>query len=1622
MDLENDTWEVINSYFRDIPNSLVRHHIDSYNDFIQNKIPLILSNTSKNPPIILIDKEDNNITYEINIDYGCKNHDNYKIAKPTIKNYPSGSIRQLYPNEARLKNLTYGADFLYSVEIYFTMKKNGVTILERVPHPNNTSINTTNTTSTNTSSLLEDMYLGKIPIMLKSDLCVLNESSGEMLSQMGEDPYDLGGYFILDGAEKTIISQERKAENIVFLNTVPQTSGSEKYTHFAEVKCVSDEAFSKARTVKVQLERTGPITVRLGQKNPLLKMNNNRDVPLFIMFRALGVESDKEILQYIIGNLQGELAIKMMEILRPSVLDSYILEEKIYDRERAEAYLVKLPSRGQQTDKKGVFSEILKNKVTKLSFLYDTFTEALFPHISSTGNISKAKAFYLGYVVRRLLLLQMGLEKDTDRDSFINKRIDLSGFMMSTLFRDAFDQMIRNVRVRIDEEYRFNYKQYSGENILNLINENNYRKIFSSERFKEHFNNQLKIGNIGEKKGVVQALDRETRNRTIAHLRRVIDYVPNGANTSTARHRLHATQYGCVCPIETPEGKNVGMSKGLAIISHITFGCLTKPIIDFCINKGVEVIDDLVTLEVENLSKIFVNGNWIGCHRNPEELTNIFRLYRRNGLINIFTSISWEKSVNEIKIYTDGGRFVRPLYIIENKNILIQPRHIKEIKAKNLTFTDLVSGFGQRKEEYNYYDCGIKDVNILGLTNFSDNLLSKLQETQAIIEYVDSQEFDTTLLSIGFNISPQSLLKFTHVELHPSMFLSFNAHLLPFTNFNPSIRSIYSSKHVKQGITTYAMNFNNRIDTNSVILNNPEKPLIMCRLHNVLGVDKFGNGQNVFVAVGKYNYNQEDAIVGNQNAIDMGLFNITNYKRYSDNEKKDPKTGEEHHFYNPEYQSEIPEYPEELMPKSRMHYSKIDKYGLPIKGSYLEKNDIVVGKYMKGKNEKGEEEYKDMSIDVKLGGEDSFIDKVYTCQTNEDGDRMVKIRTCKMRPPIMGDKFASRNAQKGTLGIVLKKEDLPYTEDGIVPDLILDPSSYPSRMTISQFIEMLFGNMATELGLFGCYNTFDTVNIEEINDILETKLGLTSMGNRILYNGYTGEQMESTIFTGVLYYERLKLLVDDKINTRVSGERINGVPIPGGAYTVKERQTVAGRANGGGLKIGEMEREALISHGIWGFIKESFIERCDKFIIQVSKSSGEIIIGNPQTGQFYDNISDGMVSYQLAESVSNKNVTNADNIIGLNMYDQKTTDYVQLVVPYTFKVLIQEMQGMCMNVRLNVDYIHELLAKNDESDDMLELSQDEIDAMMEQDQDLENTVELEDEQDLEEEQEEQEEQGGGGNKQDLENPARKQDKQDLEGQEGVYDEDDDDIYGGGTMDENNDELLKESEFNNNKSINGGFQRANLNPDLVMQNQNIQNQNQLHQPNMEVDHSIGGSMEENGKIDLSQYGGVKPEFDIKSRDDDNVIEDVNSKLLGLQTGGMKETFESAKTQGINNILNNNSNNNMNMNNNSQYPMQMQQQPMQNGGLNMSFNGQQSMQQAPMQQQMQHKMQQQFPIQMQQQMQQMQQQFPMQQGGMNNSNNPLNLNNNIKVVSLDTKISDGFFYSGSNNLDPFTNSRK
>ena len=1636
MNLETDTWDVINSYFKHTPNPLVRHHIDSYNDFIQNKIPLIFQNLTKNPPFVLIDANDNTIIYEIKIYYGGKNSNKYSFKKPTVKSFPSGEIRQLFPNEARLKNITYGCDFFYSIDIEYTIKKNDKPIegFEKVLMTD--------------EPFLNNIYLGKIPIMLKSDLCVLKGHHDELVTQMGEDPYDLGGYFIIDGAEKTIVSQERKAENIIFLETLPISKDQiPKYTHRAEIKCVSDEAFSRARTVKVEIEKQGTITVRLGQSTPFLLPNKNRDIPLFIMFRVLGVETDKQILEYIVGDIDNDdiLTNQLLELLRPSILDEFILEEEIYNKESAELYLTKFSRKTTDKDSKDEHTKLnlgeTRNKFAKLSYLYNDLKDVFFPHIAELGNLNKNKAYYLGYVTRKLLLLRLGIEKDTDRDNFANKRIDLSGFLMSTLFRDAFEQVHYNARVRVNETYTFNHTEFSGEDILKIINESNINKIYSDEKFNKHFNGQLKIGTIGQKQGVVHSLERTTRNLTIAHLRKIIDNIGDSGKPSLSRRRLHATQYGCVCPSDTPEGQNGGLTKGLAIISHITFGSKSSPIVNFCIKNGVELLDDFLPKELIKLTKVIINGHWIGCHRNPELFLMLFKSYRRNGLINIFNSISWERSNNEIKIFSDGGRFIRPLYIIEKNNILLQPHHITKLKEETIIFKDFLIGFGKRKEDYDFYSNDVKDITHIGVDNQTSmttmDTIKKLKETQGIIEYIDSEEFNTTLLSIGFNISHTSLQKYTHVELHPSMILSFNVHLLPFMQYSPGPRVIFSSKQVKQGISTYAMNFNNRIDNASYILNYPEKPLITTRFNNIIGNEKLGYGQNVFVAIVKYNYNQEDAMVANQSSMDMGLFGTSHYKRYADNELIDHETGEEHHLYNPMYKSEIDTYPtdEQLKPNNnKTIYEHLDKYGLPKIGTYLKDDDIVIGKYMKGKGERNKDVYKDMSTKVKPDNVGSLIDRVYTCQTNSNGDRMVKVRTCQYRKPVMGDKFASRNGQKGTFGLMMKKEDMPYTEDGITPDILLDPFSYPKRMTINQFIEILFGNLAAELGFQGLYTPFETINTEQINDILETKLGLLSMGERTLYNGLTGEQMMVSVFSGPIFYERLKMMVDDKINYRTTGTRTDkeGIPKPSGLYNTS-RQPVAGRAKGGGLRLGEMERDALLSHGIWGFLKESYVEKSDKFMIQVSKTTGEITISNPEKNLFYDSIKDGITSYQVDDDTSYNNITN-DKIKGVNLYNQKTVDFVNLIVPYTFKLLIQEMQGLGMSVKLDVYTLFKLHNKNSENNDeennIIEMTEEDIDTMLTINDDDEE--ENEEEENEEEENEEEENENEDDNEDDdtnevLNGGTKSEDEYDNDNDdEKINDEDDEDNKDDeDNEDDENDELMNNNNslqggngnFNNNNSdsdsdnennnevlnnnsmiggLNTNFQRANLNPNINTQshNPNQNNPNQINPNQINPNQNLIG-------------GGTREQFEIKEDEDVKTIEELNNNLLGIQNGGELDHINNAKQQGINNMMSSQSE--------TQLPTTQNHQQ----GLNMTFGTQNGGMQQPQQNQQPQTPQQ--PLQQHQPQQHQPQQNPNYSGGnvQQQNLNRVNFDTNIKVVEIDSSKNDGYLYGNNKNLDPFKN---
>ena len=1301
--MDEDTLHILHSYFKEFPKWLAKHQLDSYNDFINNQIPLILKTKNKHS-VYLFDKEFNNnkITYQINIYFAGKNGDKYTLSLPSIYDHDKEKMRPLFPNEARLKNLTYGIDFFYDLEIEYIVKEDDNIILQEM------------LSNRMDTSFLQNIYLGKIPIMIQSDMCYLNSIPTEGLKQFGESRYEPGGYFIIDGREKVILGLERKAENIIFLNNITDSTNSLKYTKIAEIKCRSNDAFGFARTNKIQLETSGCITFRIGQQKSFIKERDLspefgfRDVPIFIIFRYLGVETDKEIINLIVGNTVSELSVKLGKLLQNSINDPFVKHFNVYSQQDAENYLEPLVSRSNINITGNKLKEIRKGKTNRLSWLYQTMDSDLFPHI---GKNNKHKAYYLAYVVRKLLLFELGIEKETSRDTFANKRVDTSGFLLASLFHLALERgILYNSGMIIRRNYDTNYKEFSGKDIMNIINENNVKSIFNFDLFNSKFMGQLKKGSAGENKvGSVQVLDRINTYSAISHIRRINDPVLGGRVQDDQR-RLNVSQFGYMCPCESPEGQNIGLRKALAILTNITVGYPINQLKEFCYQYGVKELDTLSISDIHHYAKVFINGSWVGCSYHPDNLVKEFKLRRRNGLINATTSISWYSEKNEVYIYCDNGRITRPMYIIENNELLIRDKDINEVKEGKKCFTDLLFSRLKRqdKNDNDLTNSLVQNVDVIGLSKMDkEGLHEKLKENQAVVEYIDIHEMDTIMVSQTLEIPMNAKFQYSHADIHPVIMLGSMVQMSPLINHGQGGKYYGHSKHIKQSVSYPADNYHHRIDTTSYLLHNPERPLIQTRMTEVMNHHKLGSGNNIIVAVAYYNgYNQEDSILVNKTSLDMGLFDSSKYKMFEQFEKRDQKIGSEERFYNPLYKEEVEAYPDEVKIGNEDVYKKLDKFGFVKEGSELYTDDVIMGKYMLLKDEKGQSVYSDKSVKMDSGNIDigyhGYVDKVFTCKTNRSGDRLCKIRVSKRKKPENGDKFASRCGQKGTVGLMIPREDMPYTQDGIVPDFVIHPSAFPKRMTLQQLIEMIYGRMAVESGFLGMANNLEKFDVTEICQVLTDKMDLTYYGDEVLYNGIYGEQMDVKIFMGPIYYQRLKLMVADKINARASGQRTtDGVPIPGGAYTAKDRQVVSGRAQGGGIKIGEMERDSLIAHGVSGFLNERDMVRGDKFIIYVSKSNGEISIGNPDKGIYFDSLQDGPMSYHITDMVG----SGKKDIIGVNTYGKLQSGFVKLTVPYSTVLLIRELNGLGMFMRLKPEVIKMIVDKQETKgklDDMVD--------------------------------------------------------------------------------------------------------------------------------------------------------------------------------------------------------------------------------------------------------------------------------------------------------------------------------
>ncbi len=1228
--MENIGWKIIDKMFKENPQFLIKHHIDSYNNFFSKGIVNIFQSSN---PFKYCAEPDKKLGYRYNAEIflGGKNGDKIYYGKPMIvdKNQLGGEREHyMIPNEARLRNMTYAFTIHYDVLIEYTLyvkekdEKGNETgkILKKTPDMEGMTV------------LYEKIYLGKFPIMLQSDLCILNKLTPEVRFNMGECRNDNGGYFIIDGKEKCIMSQEGRANNMLYV----KDDFSEEYICSAEIRSVSEDASKPVRTLAVRIVRDQP-----SLSNHQIKVtvpNVRKPVPLFIVMRALGVISDRDIIKHCL--LDMNKYEEYIDLFRPSVHDAgYIFTQQ------AAINYIKTLTKGRSQEH---VLEILMNY-----FL---------PHIGELN--FEIKALYLGYMVKRLLLVYTKTEKETDRDSYRYKRIEQPGMLLYGLFREWFKKQLDAIHLAIDKKYYWNNNEtnYSNENFKDLIglNKNEFFNIRLVEQgFKKAFKGNWGADAHTKRMGVVQDLTRLSYYYSLCQLRKTnLPLSADGAKVVAPR-RLNATQYGYLCPIHSPDGGNVGLHKHLSVSTHITSGCPMTPYINYLKKLKIKFLEECNIDYISKTTKIFLNGTWLGVTSTPLELTKIMRLHRRNNLINIYTSIFFDIKRNEVHICTDAGRPTRPLIYMFGDELSIERDDIlKRFEEDKINWQQIIYGFGNDKD-YLRDECSIK---------FTKQEMTKLIGNSSIVEYIDTQEGEGMLLAKSqMNRGQYMKNRITHAEIHPSLILSIMANQCIYAPNNPYPRNAFSCGQGKQAVSLFHSNFTNRIDKSSLVLNYGQIPLTKSRYFTYATKNQHPYGENAIVAIMCYSgYNVEDAVILNGGSLKRGLFRTTYYNSYEAHEEMENVGGakETKIFINPMKDNQVSRL------KEGFDYSKLNEQtGIIIENSIVDEKTIMMGMAVSN-----DEDLVDSSVKPKKG-QTGIVDKSYISK-NIEGKRIAKVRIRAERIPAIGDKFCSRAGQKGTIGIILPEKDMPTTADGIRPDIIVNPHAMPSRMTIGHLVETLTSKVSCIFGGFtDCTAFVNKGPKHKILGELLTKQKYHSDGTEILYNGMTGEQLEADIYIGPTYYNRLKHMPKDKINYRARGPR-----------TALTRQTVQGRANNGGLRIGEMDRDCLIAHGLSHFISESMLVRGDEYKMAVCNKTGYIAIFNQRNNVYLSPMADGPIKFNNISQFET-------NLVNISKFGR---DFSIVNVPYAFKLLVQELQTMNCSMRIiteeNVDKIYDMMS------------------------------------------------------------------------------------------------------------------------------------------------------------------------------------------------------------------------------------------------------------------------------------------------------------------------------------------
>jgi len=1166
-----EPYQIIESYFEGKHlDRLVRHQIESYNNFVNYQIQRTID--MFNP--VKIHSENDFIEEKQMYMLECSiQFNNFKLYPPQIHEN-NGATKIMLPQEAKLRNFTYASTMTIDIDIEYTIRNTECMNTPRVIKKTIPKIN-----------------IGKMPIMLKSSICVLNQNNNFTNSQLtGECIMDSGGYFIIKGSEKTVIGQERAAENRIYCFDVKKNST--KWLWSAEIKSVPDFKCISPKQVQMMVS-----TKNNGFGNGIF-VNIPRvkqPIELFILFRAFGITTDKDICKHILLDINNDETKVMLQHLHASIIDA----NEYLTQEAAIQYITNY----------AIYTPINMDRETgiqkKREFTLDIIENDIFPHCKTKSQ----KIFLLGYMTAKLLSAKLGWRDADDRDSYLNKRIELTGTLLNNLFRNYFNKLVKEMQKQIVREINTGSWR-SSEDYGNIVNMTNIYKIMKSTTIENGINRALSTGDFSIKQsnsskvGVAQVLSRLTYASSLSHLRRINTPLEKSGELIAPR-KLHNTIWGFLCPAETPEGQSIGIVKNISYMAHLTISTNSSALYDY-IQPYITTFENIQdTTDLYKSVKVFVNGAWQGVTDTPTELYTDLKMKKHTGIINIYTSIVFDYKLMEIRICNDGGRLTRPVLRVKNNKAIITADIIKKLVDKNLTWNDLLT------------NCNIDE---------------------SVIEYIDPEEQNYAMIAMKSKnsyLQKSSHFNYTHCEIHPSTIFGVLASCVPFPDHNQAPRNTYQCAMGKQAMGVYATNYDKRMDKTAYVLNYPTRPLVDTRIMNFLHLNKIPSGTQIHVAIMTHTgYNQEDSVLINKASIDRGLFLATIYHTEKDEDKN---------IIRDEIIRCKPD-PAKTKGIKFGNYDKLNADGFIPVNERVENRDVIIAKIVPIKENRNDPtkviKYEDQSKTFRTT-EDTYIDKNFTGR-NGDGYNFAKVRTRVLRKPTLGDKFSSRHGQKGTAGNIIPECDMPFTKSGLRPDIIINPHAIPSRMTIGQLKETLLGKVLLELGMFGDGTSFGNLDVKTIAAEL-LNLGYESYGNELMYNGLTGEQLETNIFLGPVFYQRLKHMVADKQHSRSIGPMVN-----------LTRQPAEGRSRDGGFRIGEMERDVMIAHGMTRFCKERMYDVSDKYNVHVCKKCGMVASFN-----------DGKKS---------KLHTSGDFSIHLCKTCDNRTDFAKVDIPYAYKLMSQELQ------------------------------------------------------------------------------------------------------------------------------------------------------------------------------------------------------------------------------------------------------------------------------------------------------------------------------------------------------------